>query len=202
VKSGSSHATAPSLPIAQQTLTGADQVLGNNPPRKKHLAQQEPMHCSPVAPPRRKPPHHQVQHRVSAIMAHIPWYGFKSQARLAADVGFSKSAISRLLRGECIPSLALACALNAALERRLGRKLGLQELFSMDGTYPTPSACQLVGCANCLPPEAYDRDDNLRPEFRNVKAGEWSVTPQQPGAGAAFVSIQESSTPSVLEGAL
>ena len=117
-------------------------------------------------------PNHKVQHRIGAVMAHVPWYSFKSQARLAADLGFSKSAISRLLRGECTPSLALACALTNTLEKRLGRKLELRELFTVNGTYPTPSACQLVGCDNCLPPEAYDQDDNLRPEFRNVPAGQ------------------------------
>lgn len=125
-----------------------------------------------------------VQHRIGAVMAHVPWYAFKSQARLAADLGFSKSAVSRLLRGECTPSLALACSLANTLEKRLGRPLELRELFSLDGTYPTPSACQLVGCANCLPPEAYDRDDNLRPEYRTVPAGQWSVAAPRQGAAA------------------
>ena len=123
---------------------------------------------------------HQVQHRIGAVMAHVPWYAFKSQARLAADLGFSKSAVSRLLSGECTPSLALACALTQTLEKRLGRKLDMRELFSPDGTYPTASACQLVGCSNCLPPDAYDKDDNLRSEYKNVQAGQWSVAPQQP----------------------
>ncbi|MDQ3812894.1 MAG: helix-turn-helix transcriptional regulator [Armatimonadota bacterium] len=120
-------------------------------------------------------PNRKVHNRIKAVMEHVPWYGFKSQARLAEDLGFSKSAVSRLLRAECSPTLALAYAVTETLEKRLGQQLDPRELFSVDGTYPTASACQLVGCRNCLPAEAYDRDDNIRPEFSGVKAGQWSL---------------------------
>ena len=121
--------------------------------------------------------HRKVHNRVEAVISHVPWYSFKSQARLAADLGFSKSAVSRLIRGECSPSFAFAYCLTKTIEKRLGKPIDVRELFSLDGTYPTPSACELVGCRNCLPSEAYDKDDNLRPEYKQVPAGQWSVSP-------------------------
>jgi transcriptional regulator with XRE-family HTH domain len=114
--------------------------------------------------------------RVREILWHIPWYGFKTQARLAQDSGISPAAVSRLLRGESQPSLAVAMRLTRALSRRLGRPLDVSEVFSLDGSYPTPSVCHLTGCRNCLPPTFYDDQEEIRPDFRDIKAGEWSAT--------------------------
>lgn len=111
--------------------------------------------------------------RLRQILWHVPWYGFRTQARLAEDSGVSASAISRMMRGESQPSLQNAISVTAAISRRLGRALDLREVFSTDGLYPTPSVCQLVGC-HCLPPNAYDEDDNLKTEFLDVRPGEWS----------------------------
>lgn len=87
--------------------------------------------------------------RVAPIAAHIPWYGFRMQARLARDAGVSASALSRLLRGRVQPSLPVCWRITQALARRLGHPLDLSEVFSRDGTYPTPSVCALVGCRGC-----------------------------------------------------
>ena len=112
--------------------------------------------------------------RVREILWHIPWYGFKTQARLAQDSGVSPAAISRLIRGESQPSLAVALRLTGALSKRLGRILDVGEVFSLDGSYPTPSVCHLTNCRNCLPPNYYDEQDEVKPFYRGVKAGQWS----------------------------
>lgn len=118
-----------------------------------------------------------IHNRVREILWHIPWYGFKTQARLAQDSGVSPAAISRLIRGESQPSLAVALRLTGALAKRLNRPLDVSEVFSLDGTYPTPSVCHLTGCSNCLPPHFYDEEEQIKPDYRTIKAGEWSAPP-------------------------
>jgi len=110
-------------------------------------------------------------------MAHTTRYAFKGESRLAADAGVSKSAVCRLINGQSSPSFVLVCALTKALEKQLKRALDPRELISCDGTYPTLSVCQLAGCKGCLPQAAYDEHDNLRPEFRGVQPGQWSLNP-------------------------
>lgn len=104
-------------------------------------------------------------------MEHIPVYSFQGQARLAADAGVSRSAVSRLVAGKAAPSFAIAVAVTAALEKRLGRRLDPRELVSFDGTYPTASVCVLCGCRGCLPEAAYDAECRLKPEFRTLVSG-------------------------------
>jgi transcriptional regulator with XRE-family HTH domain len=121
--------------------------------------------------------YHPVHNRVLALMAHTTRYAFKGESRLAADSGVSKSAVCRLINGQSSPSFALVCALTKALEKHLGKSLDPRELVSFDGSYPTPSVCELVGCKGCLPQEAYDEHDVLRDEFRGIKPGQWSPQP-------------------------
>ncbi len=123
---------------------------------------------------------HTTHNRIAAVMAHTTRYAFKGQSRLATDAGVSKSAISRLINGQSEPSYFLVNAITRALEQHLGRRLDPRELISFDGTYPTPSVCQLVGCANCLPNEAYDEHNRLKPDYRDVKPGQWSVAHPSP----------------------
>lgn len=119
----------------------------------------------------------QVHNRIMALMAHTTRYAFKGETRLATDAGVSKSAVCRLLNGRSSPSFALVLAINKALEKNLGRTIDSRDLISVDGDYPTASACELAGCKGCLPAEAYDENNRIRPEFKNVKPGQWSVTP-------------------------
>ncbi|BDI34147.1 hypothetical protein CCAX7_61980 [Capsulimonas corticalis] len=116
-----------------------------------------------------------VQNRVAAIMAHTTRYAFKGQSRLAKDAGASEAAVSRLVNGCSHPSYRLVYAVTRALERALGRPLSPDEIVSYGGSYPTPSVCRLAGCPGCLPDEAYDEDERLRPEFQGVKPGDWSL---------------------------
>ncbi len=129
----------------------------------------------------------QVHNRILALMAHTNRYAFKGESRLACDAGVSKSAVCRLLNGQSSPSFALVSSITRALEPHLqrgleGRRLDPHELISLDGTYPTASACQLAGCKGCLPAQAYDEHNRLKPEFKDVLPGQWSLSPASPSA--------------------
>lgn len=130
----------------------------------------------------------QVHNRILALMAHTNRYAFKGESRLAMDAGVSKSAVCRLLNGQSSPSFALVSSITKALEPHLGRglegrRLDPHELISLDGTYPTASACALAGCKGCLPAQAYDEHNRLKPEFRDMKPGEWSLSPTSTSSG-------------------
>ena len=118
----------------------------------------------------------QLHNRILALMAHTTRYAFQGETRLAHDAGVSKSAVSRLLRGHSNPSFALVVALTKALEKRLGRPLDPRDLISLDGSYPTATACELAGCRGCLPAEAYDEHNWLKPEYKDVKPGQWAAS--------------------------
>ena len=87
--------------------------------------------------------------RAREIASHIPKYGFRTQARLAADTGVSPANISRMVRNVSGQRLATALRVSDALSRRLGKRVDVREVFSLDGTYPTQSACELAGCRGC-----------------------------------------------------
>ena len=132
----------------------------------------------------------QVHNRILALMAHTNRYAFKGESRLATDAGVSKSAVCRLLNGQSSPSFALVSSITRALEPHLqrgleGRRLDPHELISLDGTYPTASACQLAGCKGCLPAEAYDEHNRLKPEFQGVLPGQWSLSPSSASVSSA-----------------
>lgn len=116
-----------------------------------------------------------VINRIFAVMMHTTRYAFKAQARLAADCGVSPSTISRLLTGFSSPSFVLVDAVTKALEKQLGVPLDPRELVSVDGDFPTRFTCDLCRCGGCLPYEAWDEDDHLRPEYKGVRPGEWTL---------------------------
>lgn len=108
-----------------------------------------------------------MRSRLEAVMVHVNWYLFAPVARLARDAGVSHSALSRVLSGKSAPSFTLAWKVARAIEGRLGEtlpggRLDPRELFSLDGTYPTPSACELVGCPGCRMAEAAARAGSKR----------------------------------------
>ncbi len=120
-----------------------------------------------------------LHNRMHVIMAHTSRYSFEGQARLAKDIGVSRSTISRAVGERSRPSFALVQKVTAALEQALGKRLDAREIFSLDGMYPTASGCKLCGCPGCMPEEAYDARGNLRPAFRNLKPGDWSFSPRR-----------------------
>ena len=119
-----------------------------------------------------------VHNRIAQVLMHTTRYAFKSQARLAADAHVSEAAVSRLVNGHTNPSYQVVYAVTRALEKALGRPLDPRELVSFDGSYPTPSVCELAGCPGCLPDAAYDGEERLRPEYAGVRPGEWAVSPK------------------------
>lgn len=125
----------------------------------------------------RESPGGRLYNRIPAVLAHTTRFAFEPQARLAAAVGVSKSTISRTLAGRSRPSLPLAQRIAAVLSDDLGVCVGVGDLFSPDGTYPTRSACRLCGCDGCFPPWAHDARGRLRPEFRGQKPGDWTLAP-------------------------
>ena len=127
------------------------------------------MPTSPAAQP--------VINRLAALMVHTSRYSFEGPARLAADLGVPRSTVSRLLSGRSHPSFGLALATLNRLEEATGHSLDAREVFSLDGSYPTPSVCDLLGCRGCLPDEVYDRDDSVKPEFAQLRSGRWPPVP-------------------------
>lgn len=115
-----------------------------------------------------------ICNRLSAAMAHTSRYAFKGQARLAQDAGVSRSTISRLINGQSHPFFGLAITLTRLLGQHVGRRLDPCDLFSITGTYPTPSVCDLCGCPGCLPQEAYDENDERLSAYQCLEPGQWS----------------------------
>lgn len=112
--------------------------------------------------------------RVAAVVAHAPRYAFKRLNRLAEDSGVSKAALSRLLRGDCTPTVRTLMKVSNAVGERLGRRIDPGELISEDGEYPTRFVCTLCGCKGCMPEFAYDSKGVLKPEYENWRPGLWT----------------------------
>jgi hypothetical protein len=118
--------------------------------------------------------HRTTHNRIAAVMIHTSRYAFEGQARLAADAGVSRSAVSRALGGLSALSLPVLLAITKALEKETGRRIDLRDIVSEDGSYPTPFICAAVGCAGCLPEQVFDDDGRRRPEYAAIKPGQWS----------------------------
>ncbi len=119
-----------------------------------------------------------LHNRIQTVMVHVSRYSFQGRARLAADVGVSRSTISRLINGQTSSSHALVQAVTDALSARLGKPLVPRDLFSPDGCYPECSGCRLCACRGCLPEAAFDSHGRRRVEWQNARPGDWSLTPQ------------------------
>jgi transcriptional regulator with XRE-family HTH domain len=115
-----------------------------------------------------------LRNRLRAFMIHTSRYAFLGAARLAADAGISKSALSRLISGKSSPSYEVVAALTAAVEKNLHRPIDPRDLVALDGRYPTRFVCDAAGCRGCLPDQAYDPEGNRRQEFLHLRPGEWT----------------------------
>lgn len=116
--------------------------------------------------------------RLRAILLHIPFYCCDGPARLAEDACISRATVSRLMAGRVNPSLATARAVTKALSLRRGIPIPTEEIFSVDGHFPTASTCELMDCDGCLPPEAWnERIDRLKPGWRDSRPGDWCRFP-------------------------
>lgn len=150
-----------------------------------------PSHTDPFAPPGANYEVIGISNRLRAVLLHVPYYNFNGSARLARDTGLAPSTISRLIRGRVSPSYVVVEMITKAISFRFGKPLDARELFTTNGTYTTPSTCELMDCLGCLPPEAWcEFTDNLRTRWKRQKPGDWSQTPlleatQKPGGGSA-----------------
>lgn len=148
------------------------------PPVDKTSSQEALKHGTVVHKPHHKPQIHKpqpIQNRVKVLLVHIPKFSIQGQARLATEVGVSRSTISRLVHGRINPSYRLARGVTDVLERMLGKPLDMREVFSTDGTYLTPSGCALCRCHGCLPDMAWDEDSSLKPGWEDARPGDWSL---------------------------
>ena len=156
-----------------RTRTSQVQASHKQPaPKREPFPLQEPQAVQNLQPVQNRVP---IQNRVPVLLVHIPRLSIRGQARLAAEVGVSRSTISRLVSGRINPSYRLARGVTDALERLLGKPLDMREVFSTDGTYLTASGCALCRCNGCLPEEAFDADGNLKTEWQSARPGNWSL---------------------------
>ena len=163
---------------ARETHSQSEASIPNFPAQAKSPTQDGlPVRKQPL---RRQTP---IQNRVHILLVHIPKLSIRGQARLAVEVGVSRSTISRLVSGRINPSYRLARGVTDALERFLGKPLDMREVFSTDGTYLTPSGCALCRCHGCLPEAAWDEDGTLRPEWEGARPGDWSLARPQDRVG-------------------
>jgi DNA-binding phage protein len=104
--------------------------------------------------------------RLRAVLLHVPYYSIQGTARLAEDTDLYSVAIHRLMTQKCQPRYHTAEIVAEAISKRMGRTISAREIFSPDGTFPTPSTCALLGCKGCLPPTDF-------PNLSTQKPGDW-----------------------------
>lgn len=119
-----------------------------------------------------------LSNRLAMLLAHTSRYAFEGQARLARDVGVSRSTVSRLMRGKTKPNASLVRKVTEALGIVLNGPLSPRDVFSPDGTYPTPSGCELCHCPGCIPEYAFDRFGERRDACLSMQPGDWTLSPQ------------------------
>ena len=164
--------TVQTIPASQSSTQASETPL----PRQEVLKDEgAPLIKPQLQKPQSNPKVQPVQNRVRVLLVHIPRLSIRGQARLAAEVGVSRSTISRLASGRVNPSYRLARGVTDALERLMGNPLDMREVFSTDGTYLTRSGCALCRCRGCLPEEAFDPDGNLKTQWQGARPGDWSL---------------------------
>jgi transcriptional regulator with XRE-family HTH domain len=127
--------------------------------------------------PRPARPRPQLYNRIGLIMTHTVRYAFRGLPQLAADCGIFRSTFYRIARGEVEVEFSQAEHIAQVLSKALEVPLSVREVFSPDGTYPTPSCCALCGCLGCRPTWAHTKDGTLRPEHRRQKPSDWTLAP-------------------------
>lgn len=105
-------------------------------------------------------------------MQHLPAYWIDGGKKLALDAGISSSSVYHILHNRNAPSYRIAMAITDAISTTVGREILPTEIFSITGTYPTPSVCSFFNC-KCLPEAAYTEDDRRKPQYRHLKGGDW-----------------------------
>lgn len=117
--------------------------------------------------------------RIVDVISHTSRYGFKGVGRLARDAGVSPSTLSKIMNGKINPSFMMVARIAGAIERELGRKIDLRDIFAEHGEFPTRYTCDLAACRGCLPECATDEYGNTKRAFEGVRPGKW-VTSRYP----------------------
>lgn len=113
-----------------------------------------------------------AENRLRGFMTHSTRYSSKGRKRLVEDAKVSTASVKQLLAGKnANPSFVLVCRIVGALERAFGRRFDPREVVCENGVYLSPSLCSLLGCPGCLPENAFDGHNELRPEFRQEDSG-------------------------------
>lgn len=118
-----------------------------------------------------------LTNRLAVVLAHSYRYAFEGQARLARDVGVSRSTVSRMMSGKTRPNASLVRKVTEALSLALNCPLSPRDLFSPDGTYPTASGCDLCNCPGCIPEYAFDRFGERKDAYQSMQPGDWTLSP-------------------------
>lgn len=118
---------------------------------------------------------HPVQNRIRSFMEHAPRYSFMGEVRLAKDCRVSSATISRLLAGKSSPSFALISRIGQAFEKQFGKPIDLHEIISLDGTYPSNTVCEIVGCKGCTSQDAWNEDDTMKADYQRQDLSESKI---------------------------
>jgi len=111
--------------------------------------------------------------RIADVLIHMDRYAFHGVSRLAADARLDSSTVSRLLNSKRNPCFVTVARIASAIERHLDRRIDPRDLVAESGTFLTQHVCDLVGCAGCLPDNAWDEFGDLKPTFASVEPGKW-----------------------------
>ena len=115
-----------------------------------------------------------LRNRLAAIMLHAERYTVKGMTRLAEDAGVTLSGLCKVAKGNRQPTYLLVTRVVGALEQQLGVTIDPRDIFTEDESYLTKHPCSVCGCRGCLPPWAFDDDDNTVEAFIGVPAGAWT----------------------------
>ena len=166
------HTKSPETTIEYGTIANKNSIAKEVSIAKEDgIAKEDAIQPKRVVRPR-------ISNRVHVVMIHASRYSFQGRARLASDVGVSRSTISRLINGQTSPSHSLVQSITDVLSLHLKRPLEPRDLFSADGRYPQPSGCLQSGCRGCLPETAFDGHGRRRTEWQNARPGDWSLAPE------------------------
>lgn len=111
--------------------------------------------------------------RIADVLIHLDRYAFHGVSRLAADARLDSSTVSRLLNSKRNPCFVTVARIASALEKHLGYRIDPRDLVAEGGAFLTRHVCDLVGCAGCLPENAWDEFGDLKPTFASVQPGKW-----------------------------
>ena len=107
-------------------------------------------------------------------MIHAERYSVKGMSRLASDAGITLSALCKVAKGDRQPTYLLVTRVVGALEEQLGVRIDPRDVFTEEPEFLHEFPCTVCNCSGCLPPWAFDEDDNTVEAFHGVKSGTWT----------------------------